>query len=98
MCVRVQCMRACPHNYTTFSFLPSFLPSPPPQECVSALRWDPTGHLLLSTGRSEVVKIWGRTGGAWTTLHSLFHTGMVNVVEWSLLAGRGPEPRLLMAA
>ncbi|XP_062334757.1 probable E3 ubiquitin-protein ligase HERC1 [Osmerus eperlanus] len=67
-------------------------------ECVSSLRWDPTGHLLLSTGRSEVVKIWGRTGGSWTTLHSLFHTGTVNVVEWSLLAGRGPEPRLMMAA
>ncbi|XP_050948731.1 probable E3 ubiquitin-protein ligase HERC1 isoform X3 [Labeo rohita] len=66
-------------------------------ESVSALRWDPTGHLLLSVGRSEVVKIWGRASGAWVTLHSLFHTGIVNTAEWCPLPGRGPEPRLIMA-
>ncbi|CAB1352023.1 unnamed protein product [Coregonus sp. 'balchen'] len=66
-------------------------------ESVSLLRWDPTGHLLLSTGRSEVVKIWGRAGGTWITLHSLFHTGTVNTAEWCPLPGRGPEPRLMMA-
>uniref|UniRef100_A0A8C7IFA5 HECT-type E3 ubiquitin transferase n=1 Tax=Oncorhynchus kisutch TaxID=8019 RepID=A0A8C7IFA5_ONCKI len=66
-------------------------------ESVSILRWDPTGHLLLSTGRSEVVKIWGRAGGTWITLHSLFHTGTVNTAEWCPLPGRGPEPRLMMA-
>uniref|UniRef100_A0A8C1RPW7 E3 ubiquitin-protein ligase HERC1 n=1 Tax=Cyprinus carpio TaxID=7962 RepID=A0A8C1RPW7_CYPCA len=64
---------------------------------VSALRWDPTGHLLLSVGRSEVVKIWGRASGAWVTLHSLFHAGTVNTAEWCPLPGRGPEPRLMMA-
>ncbi|XP_073791889.1 probable E3 ubiquitin-protein ligase HERC1 isoform X5 [Danio rerio] len=66
-------------------------------ESVSALRWDPTGHLLLSVGRSEVVKIWGRAGGAWVTLHSLFHTGTVNTAEWCPLPGRGADPRLMMA-
>uniref|UniRef100_A0A9J8CIV4 HECT-type E3 ubiquitin transferase n=1 Tax=Cyprinus carpio carpio TaxID=630221 RepID=A0A9J8CIV4_CYPCA len=66
-------------------------------ESVSALRWDPTGHLLLSVGRSEVVKIWGRASGAWVTLHSLFHAGTVNTAEWCPLPGRGPEPRLMMA-
>ncbi|XP_073680135.1 probable E3 ubiquitin-protein ligase HERC1 [Garra rufa] len=66
-------------------------------ESVSALRWDPTGHLMLSVGRSEVVKIWGRASGAWVTLHSLFHTGTVNTAEWCPLPGRGPEPRLMMA-
>ncbi|KAK2872403.1 hypothetical protein Q8A67_022300 [Cirrhinus molitorella] len=66
-------------------------------ESMSALRWDPTGHLLLSVGRSEVVKIWGRASGAWVTLHSLFHTGTVNTAEWCPLPGRGPEPRLMMA-
>ncbi|XP_043076943.1 probable E3 ubiquitin-protein ligase HERC1 [Puntigrus tetrazona] len=66
-------------------------------ESVSALRWDPTGHLLLSVGRSEVVKVWGRASGAWVTLHSLFHTGTVNTAEWCPLPGRGPEPRLMMA-
>uniref|UniRef100_A0A8B9HD78 HECT-type E3 ubiquitin transferase n=1 Tax=Astyanax mexicanus TaxID=7994 RepID=A0A8B9HD78_ASTMX len=64
---------------------------------VSALRWDPTGHLLLSVGRSEVVKIWGRAGGTWAILHSLFHTGTVNAAEWCPLPGRGTDPRLLMA-
>uniref|UniRef100_A0A8C1NKA8 HECT-type E3 ubiquitin transferase n=1 Tax=Cyprinus carpio TaxID=7962 RepID=A0A8C1NKA8_CYPCA len=62
-----------------------------------SMEWDPTGHLLLSVGRSEVVKIWGRASGAWVTLHSLFHMGTVNTAEWCPLPGRGPEPRLMMA-
>ncbi|XP_065100040.1 probable E3 ubiquitin-protein ligase HERC1 isoform X2 [Paramisgurnus dabryanus] len=66
-------------------------------ESVSGLRWDPTGHLLLSVGRSDVVKIWGRANGAWVTLHSLFHAGTVNTAEWCPLPGRGAEPRLMMA-
>ncbi|KAI7795921.1 putative E3 ubiquitin-protein ligase HERC1-like [Triplophysa rosa] len=66
-------------------------------ESVSALRWDPTGHLLLSVGRSDVVKIWGRSNGAWVTLHSLFHAGTVNTAEWCPLPGQGAEPRLMMA-
>ncbi|XP_034166972.2 probable E3 ubiquitin-protein ligase HERC1 isoform X4 [Pangasianodon hypophthalmus] len=67
------------------------------QESVNALRWDPTGHLLLSVGRSEVVKIWGRSGAAWLVLHSLYHTGSVNAAEWCPLPGHGPNPRLMMA-
>ncbi|KAL2099644.1 hypothetical protein ACEWY4_004038 [Coilia grayii] len=66
-------------------------------EGISMLKWDPTGHLLLSVGRSEMVKIWGRVGGGWSTLHSLFHTGAVNAAEWCPLPGKGPEPRLMMA-
>ncbi|XP_037401666.1 probable E3 ubiquitin-protein ligase HERC1 isoform X2 [Pygocentrus nattereri] len=66
-------------------------------ESVSALRWDPTGHLLLSVGRSEVVKIWGRVGVTWMILHSLFHTGTVNVAEWCPMPGRGTDPRLMVA-
>uniref|UniRef100_A0AAQ5YVK1 HECT-type E3 ubiquitin transferase n=1 Tax=Amphiprion ocellaris TaxID=80972 RepID=A0AAQ5YVK1_AMPOC len=64
---------------------------------VNSLKWDPTGHLLLCLGRSEVVKILGRSGGTWVTLHSLFHTSTVNVAEWCPLAGRAPDPRLMMA-
>ncbi|KAM4527576.1 putative E3 ubiquitin-protein ligase HERC1 isoform 4-T4 [Odontesthes bonariensis] len=67
------------------------------QDSVSSLKWDPTGHLLLCLGRSEVVKILGRSGGAWVTLHTLFHTGNVNIAEWCPLAGRSPDPRLMMA-
>lgn len=70
----------------------------PTQENVSSLKWDPTGHLLLCLGKSEVVKILGRSGGSWLTLHSLAHTSAVNVAEWCPLVGRAPDPWLMMAA
>ncbi|XP_048876533.1 probable E3 ubiquitin-protein ligase HERC1 isoform X3 [Brienomyrus brachyistius] len=66
-------------------------------ESVSGLKWDPTGHLLLSTGRSDVVKVWGRAGSSWLALYSLFHTSLVNVTEWCPLPGTGSEPHLMMA-
>lgn len=65
---------------------------------MSSLKWDPTGHLLLCLGKSEVVKILGRCGGSWLTLHSLAHTSVVNVAEWCPLVGRAPDPWLMMAA
>ncbi|XP_068430797.1 probable E3 ubiquitin-protein ligase HERC1 isoform X3 [Clinocottus analis] len=68
------------------------------QDSVSSLQWDPTGHLLLCLGRSEAVKILGRCGGNWVTLHSLVHSSTVNIAEWCPLAGRVPEPRLMVAA
>ncbi|XP_065821674.1 probable E3 ubiquitin-protein ligase HERC1 isoform X4 [Labrus bergylta] len=68
------------------------------QESVTSLKWDPTGHLLLCLGRSEVVKILGRTEGTWVTLHSIIHTSTVNIAEWCPLAGRATDPRLMMAA
>ncbi|XP_078128363.1 putative E3 ubiquitin-protein ligase HERC1 isoform X2 [Sander vitreus] len=67
------------------------------QDSVSSLKWDPTGHLLLCLGRSEVVKILGRSGATWVTLHSLIHTSSVNIAEWCPLAGRAPDPRLMVA-
>ncbi|XP_076014530.1 putative E3 ubiquitin-protein ligase HERC1 isoform X2 [Genypterus blacodes] len=67
-------------------------------ESVSSVKWDPTGHLLLCLGRSEVLKILGRCGGTWVTLHSLFHTSTINTVEWCSLPGQAPNPRLMMAA
>ncbi|XP_074547318.1 putative E3 ubiquitin-protein ligase HERC1 isoform X2 [Halichoeres trimaculatus] len=68
------------------------------QDSVSSLKWDPTGHLLLCLGRSEVVKILGRFGGTWVTLHSLIHSSTVNIADWCPLTGRAPDPRLMMAA
>lgn len=65
---------------------------------MSSLKWDPTGHLLLCLGKSEVVKILGRSGGSWLTLHSLAHTSTVNVAEWCPLVGRAPDAWLMMAA
>lgn len=75
----------------------STLPPLTLQDSVSALKWDPTGHLLLCLGRSEVTKILGRSGGTWVTLHSLVHSSIVNIAEWCPLAGRAPEPRLMIA-
>uniref|UniRef100_A0A7N6A8Y1 HECT-type E3 ubiquitin transferase n=1 Tax=Anabas testudineus TaxID=64144 RepID=A0A7N6A8Y1_ANATE len=51
------------------------------QDSVSSVKWDPTGHLLLCLSRSEVVKILGRSGGTWVTLHSLIHSSTVNIAE-----------------
>ncbi|KAM9794366.1 putative E3 ubiquitin-protein ligase HERC1 isoform 3-T6 [Syngnathus typhle] len=68
------------------------------QDGVTSLKWDPTGHLLLCLGRSEVVKIVGCSGGSWMTFHSLVHSSTVNVAEWCPLAGRAPDPMLMMAA
>ncbi|KAM9841857.1 putative E3 ubiquitin-protein ligase HERC1 [Aulostomus maculatus] len=68
------------------------------QDGVSSLKWDPTGQLLLCLGRSEVLKILGRTGGTWVILHSLTHASMVNIAEWCPLTGKAPDPRLMMAA
>ncbi|KAJ0013027.1 hypothetical protein NQD34_017361 [Periophthalmus magnuspinnatus] len=66
-------------------------------EGVMSLKWDPTGQLLLCVSRSELVRIVGRSGSTWVTLHSLMHTGVVNTTEWCPLLGRGPDPRLMMA-
>uniref|UniRef100_A0A8C7YP15 HECT-type E3 ubiquitin transferase n=1 Tax=Oryzias sinensis TaxID=183150 RepID=A0A8C7YP15_9TELE len=68
-----------------------------PVDSVSSLKWDPTGHMLLCLGRSDVVKILGQAGGTWVTLHSLYHSSTVNIAEWCPLAGRAPDPRLMMA-
>uniref|UniRef100_A0A665WLM9 HECT-type E3 ubiquitin transferase n=1 Tax=Echeneis naucrates TaxID=173247 RepID=A0A665WLM9_ECHNA len=68
------------------------------QDGVSSLKWDPTGHLLLCLGRSEVTKILGRSGGSWVTLHSLIQSSTVNTAEWCPLPGRAPDPKLMMAA
>eukprot|EP00066_Takifugu_rubripes_P013620 XP_011602886.1 PREDICTED: probable E3 ubiquitin-protein ligase HERC1 isoform X2 [Takifugu rubripes] len=67
------------------------------QDSVSSLKWDPTGHLLLCLGKSEIVKILGCYKGTWVTLHSLIHSSTVNISEWCPLAGLAPDPRLMMA-
>ncbi|XP_029920656.1 probable E3 ubiquitin-protein ligase HERC1 isoform X2 [Myripristis murdjan] len=66
-------------------------------ERVSSLKWDPTGHLLLALGQSEIVKILGFSRGTWVTLHSLFHISPITVAEWCPLPGRAPHPRLMIA-
>ncbi|XP_054612956.1 probable E3 ubiquitin-protein ligase HERC1 isoform X1 [Dunckerocampus dactyliophorus] len=67
------------------------------QDGITSLKWDPTGHLLLCLGKSEVVKIVGLSGGTWVTLHYLVHPCTVNVAVWCPLPGRAPDPMLMMA-
>ncbi|XP_029024458.1 probable E3 ubiquitin-protein ligase HERC1 isoform X3 [Betta splendens] len=67
------------------------------QDSVTSLKWDPTGHLLLCLSRSEVVKILGRSGGTWVTVHSLIHSSSVTAAEWCPLPGRAPDPRLMVS-
>lgn len=88
----------CQSTYGTFLIDYSTLTALSVQDAVISLKWDPTGHLLLCLGRSEVVKILGRSSGIWVTLHTLIHNSTVNVAEWCPLAGRAPDPRLMLAA
>ncbi|XP_051786021.1 probable E3 ubiquitin-protein ligase HERC1 isoform X2 [Erpetoichthys calabaricus] len=80
-------------SYETES--PTILPAF--SEKIMGLKWDPTGHLLLSVSKTEVVKIWGRVGSTWLTLHSLFHTSLVNTAVWCPLPGMGCDPKLMLA-
>nr|XP_014345328.1 PREDICTED: probable E3 ubiquitin-protein ligase HERC1 [Latimeria chalumnae] len=66
-------------------------------EGVSSLKWDPTGQLLLSVSRAEMVKIWGRVGTIWLAVQSLYHSALVNTAAWCPLPGVGEDPKLLLA-
>ncbi|XP_043943342.1 probable E3 ubiquitin-protein ligase HERC1 [Protopterus annectens] len=67
-------------------------------ESVTSLKWDPTGQLLLSASKAEVIKIWSKVGSIWMAVHSLFHTAFVNTVAWCPLPAGGSDPRLMLAA
>lgn len=96
-CAPLWLLSHCDTDFSVLSYWPLHSPFCPLQDSVSALKWDPTGHLLLCLGRSEVTKILGRSGGTWVTLHSLLHSSTVNIAEWCPLAGRAPDPRLMIA-
>nr|XP_060611660.1 probable E3 ubiquitin-protein ligase HERC1 isoform X2 [Anolis sagrei ordinatus] len=68
------------------------------KDSLLSLKWDPTGRILLTCAKEELVKLWGfSVAGGWCHLHSLPHPGPVTTTAWCGLPGRGPKPQLLLA-
>jgi E3 ubiquitin-protein ligase HERC1 len=68
------------------------------QSSITGMKWDPTGHMLLTCARGDShVKVWtpGREG--LILLHTLYHTAAVTVVEWCTLLGKGEAKSLMLA-
>lgn len=68
------------------------------QTSILCMKWDPTGHMLMTcaTGDSHV-KVWmpGREG--LTLLHDLCHNSAVTYIQWCPLLGKGENKLLLLA-
>lgn len=67
------------------------------KDTLVSIKWDPTGHILLTCAKEENVKLWGPAAGCWRCLHSLCHPSIVNGIAWCSLPGRGSKLQLLMA-
>uniref|UniRef100_A0A5F9C1Q2 HECT-type E3 ubiquitin transferase n=1 Tax=Oryctolagus cuniculus TaxID=9986 RepID=A0A5F9C1Q2_RABIT len=67
------------------------------KDTLVSMKWDPTGHILLTCAKEENVKLWGPAAGCWRCLHSLCHPSIVNGIAWCSLPGRGSKLQLLMA-
>ena len=61
------------------------------------MKWDPTGKILLTCAKEEMVKLWAYMGGSWRRLHSLPHPAFVNRIAWCGLPGEGSKLQLLLA-
>lgn len=67
------------------------------------MRWSPTGQMLLTCAKEEMVKLWASpdsqsgSGSGWRCLQSLRHPSLVNSVAWCGLPGRGPKPLSMFA-
>ncbi|ERE75745.1 putative E3 ubiquitin-protein ligase HERC1-like protein [Cricetulus griseus] len=67
------------------------------KETLVSMKWDPTGHILMTCAKEENVKLWGPVSGCWRCLHSLCHPSTVNGIAWCSLPGKGSKLQLLMA-
>ncbi|XP_055453781.1 probable E3 ubiquitin-protein ligase HERC1 isoform X7 [Psammomys obesus] len=67
------------------------------KETLVSMKWDPTGHILMTCAKEENVKLWGPVSGCWRCLHSLCHPSTVNGIAWCSLPGKGSKMQLLMA-
>ncbi|XP_048649174.1 probable E3 ubiquitin-protein ligase HERC1 [Marmota marmota marmota] len=67
------------------------------KDTLVSMKWDPTGHILMTCAKEENVKLWGPISGCWRCLHSLCHPSIVNGIAWCNLPGRGSKLQLLMA-
>ena len=67
------------------------------KDTLISMKWDPTGHILMTCAKEENVKLWGPVSGCWRCLHSLCHPSIVNGIAWCSLPGKGSKLHLLMA-
>uniref|UniRef100_A0A8D2LRJ6 HECT-type E3 ubiquitin transferase n=1 Tax=Varanus komodoensis TaxID=61221 RepID=A0A8D2LRJ6_VARKO len=67
------------------------------KDTIVSMKWDPTGKILMTCAKEELVKLWGHMGGCWRHLYSLPHQAAVNAIAWCSLPGEGPKPQLLLA-
>lgn len=67
------------------------------KDTLVSMKWDPTGHILMTCAKEENVKLWGPISGCWRCLHSLCHPAIVNGIAWCSLPGKGSKLHLLMA-
>ncbi|XP_005987770.1 probable E3 ubiquitin-protein ligase HERC1 isoform X3 [Latimeria chalumnae] len=67
------------------------------KETITSMKWDPTGHLLMTCAKEDTVKLWGCLSGNWRCLHSLPHPSVVNGIAWCGVPGKGPKPQLMLA-
>uniref|UniRef100_A0A8C0NVE3 HECT-type E3 ubiquitin transferase n=1 Tax=Canis lupus familiaris TaxID=9615 RepID=A0A8C0NVE3_CANLF len=67
------------------------------KDTLVSMKWDPTGHILMTCAKEENVKLWGPISGCWRCLHSLCHPSIVNGIAWCSLPGKGSKLHLLMA-
>ncbi|TKC41747.1 hypothetical protein EI555_009283, partial [Monodon monoceros] len=67
------------------------------KDTLISMKWDPTGHILMTCAKEENVKLWGPVAGCWRCLNSLCHPSIVNGIAWCSLPGKGSKLHLLMA-
>ncbi|KAL1007751.1 hypothetical protein UPYG_G00091160 [Umbra pygmaea] len=71
------------------------------KESITCVKWSPSGQLLLTCAKEDVVKIWSSPGSSpeagWRCLQSLAHPAQVNGVAWCGLDGQGTKPRSMLA-
>uniref|UniRef100_A0A3Q2L5Y8 HECT-type E3 ubiquitin transferase n=1 Tax=Equus caballus TaxID=9796 RepID=A0A3Q2L5Y8_HORSE len=67
------------------------------KDTLVSMKWDPTGHILMTCAKEENVKLWGPISGCWRCLHSLCHPSIVNGIAWCSLPGKGSKLHLLLA-
>ncbi|XP_064868559.1 probable E3 ubiquitin-protein ligase HERC1 isoform X2 [Oncorhynchus nerka] len=73
------------------------------QESITSIKWDPTGQMLLTCAKEDVVKLWSspgsgsNPGAGWKCLQTLPHPAQVNGVAWCGLTGHGAKPLNMLA-
>ncbi|KAG8440199.1 hypothetical protein GDO86_006116 [Hymenochirus boettgeri] len=60
------------------------------------IKWDPTGHILMTCAKEETVKLWGKSEGCWKPLYCLAHPSYVNTAAWCSLPGNMERPQLML--